>query len=439
MTRPIGRVASQLLLVAVLAVACGGGGGEGEPTAPVLPPNRAPVAAGTLPALELTVGDTTTIDVSAFFRDPDGDALRYSVSTANPGVAAAAMTGSVVTIVVAGKGTAPVTVTATDPDGLAAQQSFTVTVPNRAPVMMDSIGAQRVRVGETREWSGSGYFMDPDGDALSYAGETTDAAISVLSSGDGFGILSVAPGTATVTITATDAGGLSVSLDFSVAAVPLPSETTFTVRSIYAHPNDRPFNADYSAAIREALEDLQLWYMEQLGGKTYVLFDSIPAPCEMAEDHDYYDDGGFPRVWIETQAAVQECDAVEDGAVIEGGAESHVWIIFADILEPRCSQLGLGRGGLGLAILGAHDLRGLTDPSWNHCDFGVFGVGRWIGGLGHELGHGFGLVHPPGCDEGLPTCDHAALMHLGFVTWPSTYLRGTEKASLLTTPYFVDP
>ncbi|WP_425152882.1 Ig-like domain-containing protein [Candidatus Palauibacter sp.] len=431
MTRPIGRVASQLLLVAVLAVACGGG--EGEPTAPVPPPNRAPVAAGTLPALELTVGDTTTIDVSAFFRDPDGDALRYSVSTANPGVAAAAMTGSVVTIVVAGKGTAPVTVTATDPDGLAAQQSFTVTVPNRAPVMMDSIGAQRVRVGETREWSGSGYFMDPDGDALSYAGETTDAAISVLSSGDGFGILSVAPGTATVTITATDAGGLNAGLDFSVAAVPLPSKTTFTVRSIYAHPNDRPFNADYSAAIREALEDLQLWYMEQLGGRIFILYDSIPQPCELAEDHDYYVEGGYPRTWRETLAAVREC------APVEYGAASHAWVVHADISEPCGTNWGLGRGTLGLTMVGAMSLKGLVDPELENCRRYADGINRWIGGLGHELGHAFGLPHPPECSDGLPSCDHGALMWTGYAHWPDTHLRDDERAVLLSLPYFVDP
>ena len=32
-------------------------------------------------------------------------------------------------------------------------------------------------------------------------------------------------------------------------------------------------------------------------------------------------------------------------------------------------------------------------------------LGRWIGGLAHELGHALGLLHPPGCEEGLASCD----------------------------------
>ena len=63
---------------------------------------------------------------------------------------------------------------------------------------------------------------------------------------------------------------------------------------------------------------------------------------------------------------------------------------------------------------------------------------RYIGGLGHELGHAFGLPHPPGCDAGLPTCDYNALMWCGFWGgYPSTtYLRSDEKQFLLTSPFF---
>ena len=60
---------------------------------------------------------------------------------------------------------------------------------------------------------------------------------------------------------------------------------------------------------------------------------------------------------------------------------------------------------------------------------------RWIGGGGHELGHALGLPHPPGCDEGLPTCDWEALMYVGYDDWPHTHLRDDEKAVLLASPF----
>ena len=60
---------------------------------------------------------------------------------------------------------------------------------------------------------------------------------------------------------------------------------------------------------------------------------------------------------------------------------------------------------------------------------------RYVGGLGHELGHAFGLSHPPGCDAGLATCDQNALMWAGYASYPNTYLRTDEKQILLASPF----
>ncbi|WP_419941566.1 IPT/TIG domain-containing protein [Candidatus Palauibacter sp.] len=169
--------------------------------------------------MELAVGDSAAVQVSGFFSDPDGDALTYAVGTSNAGVVTAAITGSAVTVVGVSSGTATVTVTATDPGGLAAQHSFAVTVPNRPPLVTDTIPPQRLTTGETRTWAGPEYFADPDGDDLTYTAGTTDASIVLaLVSGDEFGILAVTPGTAMVTVTATDGDGLSASQSFQVTS-----------------------------------------------------------------------------------------------------------------------------------------------------------------------------------------------------------------------------
>lgn len=62
--------------------------------------------------------------------------------------------------------------------------------------------------------------------------------------------------------------------------------------------------------------------------------------------------------------------------------------------------------------------------------------GGVIGGIAHELTHALGVIaHPPGCDEGLPSCDHGPLMHLGHLFYPDTYLRDAEKAILRESPF----
>ena len=68
------------------------------------------------------------MDVADNFSDPDGDALSYAVSVEPPGVAAASVAGSVVTVRPVGPGIATATVMARDPGGLTAGLSFRVTV-----------------------------------------------------------------------------------------------------------------------------------------------------------------------------------------------------------------------------------------------------------------------------------------------------------------------
>lgn len=93
--------------------------------------NRAPVAVGTLPDRTLQRGaGPLVVSVADAFRDPDGDALSYSVASSSPAVAAARVTGTQVTVTPMASGVTTVAVTATDlgGSGRSATQSFTVTV-----------------------------------------------------------------------------------------------------------------------------------------------------------------------------------------------------------------------------------------------------------------------------------------------------------------------
>ena len=199
-------------------------------------PNRAPEAVGTISAQAVATGSAETVDVSAYFRDPDGDALTYTASSSDAGVAAVAVSGAEVTISGEADGTATVTVTAADPDGLTAAQGFGVTVetPNRAPEAVGTISAQAVATGSAETVDVSAYFRDPDGDALTYTASSSDAGVAAVAvSGAEVTISGEADGTATVTVTAADPDGLTAAQGFGVT-VETPNRAPEAVGTISA-------------------------------------------------------------------------------------------------------------------------------------------------------------------------------------------------------------
>ena len=123
------RVSAALATVA-LAAACGDG--STGPAPPVAIPNRAPAAVGRIPGLTLTALDTARVEVSSYFTDADGDALTYAAASSDA-VATVTVSGSTVTLTRAAF-PAAVTVTASDPGGLSASQSFEVTVTVLYPI-----------------------------------------------------------------------------------------------------------------------------------------------------------------------------------------------------------------------------------------------------------------------------------------------------------------
>ncbi len=96
--------------------------------------NRAPVPERALPLLRLRAGSAgASVDVSSYFRDPDGDSLTYAVAVDRPGVVSVGTSGSSVTAEPVGPGQAAVVVTATDRSGLGARLSLPVSVSGASP------------------------------------------------------------------------------------------------------------------------------------------------------------------------------------------------------------------------------------------------------------------------------------------------------------------
>ena len=95
----------------------------------IAPVNDAPAPVGVIPDRRLEEGgDASALDVAEYFEDVDGDVLTYRAASSDPGAVAAAITGTVLTLTPVTYGSATVTVTAADPEGLTAEQAFVVGV-----------------------------------------------------------------------------------------------------------------------------------------------------------------------------------------------------------------------------------------------------------------------------------------------------------------------
>ena len=139
--------------------------------------NRPPAAVGTLPdRRRLPPGAQLEVDVAGAFRDPDGDSLTYTAASSAPGVVTVSEAGAGVTLTAVSEGTATIRVTATDPGGLSAAQSFTVTVgatervpftddpivPGVTPIKAVHFTELRTRIGALRSAAGLPRFSWTD-------------------------------------------------------------------------------------------------------------------------------------------------------------------------------------------------------------------------------------------------------------------------------------
>ena len=198
------------------------------------------------------------------------------------------------------------------------------------------------------------------------------------------------------------------------------------VRVIYATPSDTDVNPAYMTALEKAIYNVQRWYAEKLDGHTFAVQAPTPEYCTLPNPEDYYArEGGYHRVVQDLQHCVP----------IWYESPYYVWAVYPDVVY-HCGESDLGKGGSGTTVLHRNDLEGVRKPE-GHTSCGYYRPqDGWFGGLAHELGHAFGLPHPPGCNEGLEICDWHAMMNAGYVDYPDTYLTEADVEALKASPWF---
>ena len=158
------------------------------------------------------------LTLSGYFSDPDGDTLSYKASSSPSGVVTVSVSTATLTITPLAAGAATVIIMANDGHVNASLPiSVSVVQSNRAPVATGTIPSVTVKVGGSAAVYVEDSFSDPDGDTLTYTASSSNmdkATVSV--TGSTVLVAPVKAGTATITVTATDPGGLTATQIFSV-------------------------------------------------------------------------------------------------------------------------------------------------------------------------------------------------------------------------------
>ena len=224
-------------VVTIIVTATDPGGLSARQSFEVTVPNRGPQATRAVLDMTVEAGDSAAIALSGHFADPDDDALTFAAISSDTSVAGVAVAGDSVRVQARAKGATTITVTVRDPGGLEAEQAFTVTVPNRGPVIAETLPDRMMRVGDTVRVDVSPYFSDPDGDSVGFWAVSSEARVATVAVSEGtLTLVAVTSDSATITVTASDPEGLSVAQAFTVLvpnrapeALGTISDTTVTV------------------------------------------------------------------------------------------------------------------------------------------------------------------------------------------------------------------
>lgn len=204
------------LLVGLLALvgACDGG--------TVVVPDEPPVVTGSLSDQELYIDEGVIIDLDSVFADPEMDTLTYGVSHAEDVVSSTLTSRAELAISAVSQGSATVTVAASDSAGNTTELDFRVTVLNRDPQLLSSIGNQLLYVDSTTVLYLNEHFLDPDFDRLMYEAASNSADLEVETSGDELTMSALGAGGAQVEITVSDGHGGELKHAFSVRMAKAP-------------------------------------------------------------------------------------------------------------------------------------------------------------------------------------------------------------------------
>ena len=202
--------------------------------------NQTPITVNTIAPQNLTLGSSSPpLDVSAYFRDPDGNTLTYTVESSNPAVATTQRVGSQLTVWTWDTGRTTVTVKATDSDGLYATQTFTVTVTggtaqNQPPEAVNTIPLQALLLDASPETVDVAQYFSSQNELIYEAESNPRGIVTESVSGSRVTIRPKQLGSTSVIVTARDTDNRNL---YAIQTIPV---LVYTNRATIVRPPPDP-------------------------------------------------------------------------------------------------------------------------------------------------------------------------------------------------------
>ena len=178
--------------------------------------NRVPTVANPISDVTIANAGSTTVALANVFSDADNDTLGLSASASNSAALTVSISGTTLSLTAKLHTKVSVRVIANDGNSQV-QDEFIVTI-NSAPTVANAVAdAGPLPAGQTLTVDMNNVFSDADSDYFTFGVTTSDSSVATVSWSNGtLTVTGVALGSATITMTASDNYGGSVSDAFAV-------------------------------------------------------------------------------------------------------------------------------------------------------------------------------------------------------------------------------